>query len=113
MHPFSALPPSLLPPSSRETLYVQDRSDGQQASRAPDSPQLSAIIAVTDSLKLLLHPAVLPTGVDLGILVVRNGRAPAEGSRGYGVHRVLDLVPVNEKCPRNVAGPHLFRRDAV
>lgn len=73
---------------------MQDRSDRQRASRAPDSLQLSAIIAVTDSLKLLLHPAVLLTRVDLGILV-RNGRAPAEGNRGYDVHRVLDLVPVN------------------
>lgn len=95
MHPFNALHLSLLPPSSQETLYIQDRSDGQRASRAPDSPQLFAIIAVTDSLKLLLHPAVLPTRVDLGILVVCNGRAPTEGNRGYGIHRVLDLVPVN------------------
>ena len=33
---------------------------------------------MTDSLKLLLHPAVLLTWRDLRILVVHNGRTPPE-----------------------------------
>lgn len=33
---------------------------------------------MTDSLKLLVHLAALPTWIDLGILVVHNGHTPPE-----------------------------------
>lgn len=60
-------------------------------SRGPDSPRLSAIITMTDSLKPLLHPAALLTLTHLRILVGHNG-LPASGAAA-----VMALGPCSRK----------------
>ena len=67
---------------------------------------------MTDSLKLLLHLAVLLTWIDLGILVVHNGHTAAEKAERL---RRLQFRPrsCNERCQRNVGGLNIFHRDAV
>lgn len=67
---------------------------------------------MTDSLKLLLHLAVLLTWIDLRILVVHNGHTPP--GKAERLQR-LQFRPCscNERCQRNVGGLNLFHRDAV
>lgn len=70
------------PPSPTAQLTGDSLCSGwirQSSERAEDaSPRLFAIITMTDSLKLLLHPAALLTLTHLRILVVHNGLPAAE-----------------------------------
>lgn len=63
----------------------------KRTSRRPAGPRISAIITMTDSLKLLLHPAALLTLRRLRILVAHNGLAAS------GAAEVTALRPCSRK----------------
>lgn len=69
----------------------------KRTSRGPGSLRLSAIITMTNSLKLLLHPPALLTLAYLRVLVAHNG-LPASGTA-----EVMALRPCFHK-PGDVDG---------